>query len=79
MRKFIRHRFIEIIGILINLILISKYLLDKLTIRCEPCVDSNDCPPCQTDYMKNYWIYIIVFNVFFVIAIIIERKSKRNK
>ena len=79
MRKFIRHRFIEIIGILINLILISKYLLDKLTIRCEPCVDSNDCPPCQTDYMKNYWIYIIVFNVLFVIAIIIERKSKRNK
>jgi len=78
MRKIIKHRFIEIIGISINLILISKYLLDKLTIRCEPCIDSNDCPPCQTDYMKNFWIYMIVFNLMFVTGIIIKRKFEKK-
>jgi len=36
-KKVIKHRIVEIIGVLINLILISKYFFDKLTICCEPC------------------------------------------
>jgi hypothetical protein len=78
MRKIIKHRFIEIIGMSINLVLISKYLLDKLTIRCEPCIGSNDCPPCQTDYMKNFWIYMIVLNLMFVTGIILKRKFEKK-
>ena len=75
MIKQFKNRIIEIIGISINLILISKYLFDKITIRCEPCLNTSDCPPCQTDYMKNIWIYLIVFNALILLGLTIK-KSK---
>lgn len=79
MRQFIKHRIIEIIGILINIILISRYLFDKITIRCEPCLNPNDCPPCQTDYMENFGVYMIAFNILFAAGIIIKMKKWQNE
>jgi hypothetical protein len=76
MIAFMKKRIIEILGIIGNLILISKYLFDKITIRCEPCIDPNNCPPCQTDYMKYFWIYLIIFNVLIIIGLILKRKMK---
>lgn len=75
MFKQFKNRIIEIIGILIDLILILKYLFDKITIRCEPCLNSNDCPLCQTDYMKNIWIYLIVFNVLILLGLTIKKRK----
>jgi len=74
-KKVIKHRIVEIIGVLINLILISKYFFDKLTIRCEPCLDKNDCPPCQTDFMKYFWIYLLSFNLLIIFGLIMKRKK----
>jgi hypothetical protein len=45
-----------------NLILLGKYFFDKMIIRCEPCKPDLPCPPCQTDYMTNIWIYVMVLN-----------------
>ena len=78
MIAFIKKRIIEIVGIIGNLILISHYLFDKFTIQCEPCIDPNNCPPCQTDYMKYFWIYLIIFNVLIIIGLILKRKIKGN-
>ena len=75
MIKQFKNRIIEIIGIFINLVLISKYLFDKITIRCEPCLNTSDCPPCQTDYMKNIWIYLIVFNALILLGFTIKKRK----
>lgn len=77
MINIIKHRLIEIIGVLINIILISKYLFDKITIRCEPCLDPGNCSPCQTKYMKYFWIYMIGFNIMFIVALVIKRRIGR--
>ena len=79
MINIIKHRLIEIIGVLINIVLISKYLFDKITIRCEPCLDLGNCPPCQTEYMKYFWIYMIGFNIMFILALVIKRRIERAK
>jgi hypothetical protein len=76
MKEYLRNRILEIIGFVINATLISKFFFDKITIRCEPCF-SSDCPPCQTEYMKNIWIYLIGFNLLFAIALVLKNyKSK---
>ncbi len=76
MKEFLINRTLEIIGFVINAVLISIFFFDKITIRCEPCF-SSDCPPCQTEYMKNIWIYLIGFNLLFAIAFVLKNhKSK---
>jgi len=72
---FIKKWIIELIALIGNLILVSKYFIDKATICCEPCIDPNDCPPCQTDFMKYFWYYFIVFNTLIIIGLIIKRKK----
>ena len=74
-----RKRLFEIIWILLNFILIGIYFYDKLGIRCEPCpcLDINDCPPCQTDFMKNFWLYIIITNTIFIIGFLLKKKLKK--
>lgn len=76
MKRFIKKWIIEIIWILGNLVLILKYFIDKLTVRCEPCIDVNNCPPCQTDFIRDIWMYIAVFNILIVIGLIIGKIIK---
>lgn len=73
MKRFIRNWIIEIIWIAGNLILILKYYIDKIGLACEPCLDVDDCPPCQTDYMRDFWIYLAIFNVLIIIGLIIKK------
>ena len=75
MKEFIQRRIIEILGVLANLFLISKFFFDKLTICCEPCIDINNCPPCRTDFMKNFWIFLLVINTMIIVGLIMKRKK----
>jgi len=70
---FIKKWFIETIWIGGNLILILKYFIDKIEIRCEPCIDVNNCPPCQTDFMKDFWIYIAIFSMIIIVGLIVKK------
>lgn len=73
MKGFIKKWIIEFTWIVGNLILILKYFIDKISIRCEPCIDANNCPPCQTDFMRDFWIYTMIFNILIIIGLIIKK------
>ncbi len=73
MERLIKRWIILIIWIVGNLILILKYSIDKIDIRCEPCIDVNNCPPCQTDFMRDFWIYAAIFNILVIIGLIIKK------
>jgi len=73
MKGFIKKWIIEVIWILGNLLLIIKYFIDKTHIQCEPCIDINNCPPCQTDFMRDFWIYLAIFNILVVVGLIIKK------
>jgi len=45
---------IEIIWVIENLFLSLKQLYDLSGIQCEPCLENQYRPPCQTDYMANF-------------------------
>jgi hypothetical protein len=72
--EFIKKRILEIVGVVGNLILISMYLFDMFTIQCEPCIDIHNCPQCQTDFMKRFWIYILVYNLLILIGLNMRKK-----
>ena len=73
MKRFINNWIIETIWIIGNIMLILKYFIDKSTIRCEPCVNINNCPPCQTDFMRDFWIYTTIFNLLIIIGLIVNK------
>ena len=75
----VKNRIFELIWLATNLLLIGKYFLDKFTIQCEPCVDLNDCPPCQTDFMKNFWLYMLILNIVFSIGLVVKNRIKQRK
>jgi hypothetical protein len=60
-----------------NLILIGKYFVDKLSIQCEPCLPNYPCPPCQTDYMSNIWLYLLGWNLIAIILGLVWMKLKK--
>ena len=72
-----KNRLFELTGIIANIILTGKYFYDKITIQCEPCINISDCPPCQTDFMKDFWVYMTILNVILLSGIII--KTKKNE
>jgi len=76
MKELIKKRFIEFIWIIGNIIMIFKYVLDKICIRCEACIDINNCPPCQTDFMRDFWIYTVIFNMLIIIGFVIKKKRQ---
>jgi hypothetical protein len=76
---FIKKWTVEIVSLIGNLILLSKYLFDKASIRCEPCIDINDCPPCQTEFMRYFWYYFIIFNTLILIGLITKRKKNKRQ
>ena len=73
MKGFIKRWIVEIIWIVGNLVLILQYFIDKISIRCEPCIDVINCPPCQTDFMRDFWIYAVIFNILIIIGLIIKK------
>jgi hypothetical protein len=80
MKGFIRKWTFELIWIVGNLLFIFKYFIDKYTIQCEPCIDISNCPPCQTNFMRDFWIYMTFINILTVIGMIISKQfTKTNK
>jgi len=63
------------IWVVVNLIILGKYVFDASTIQCEPCLPNQICPPCQTDYMVNTWWFLLVWNSFASITWILLRKN----
>ncbi|MCX2746161.1 hypothetical protein OO013_19940 [Mangrovivirga sp. M17] len=66
MNKLIRltaNKTVYIIGTIGSIILVIKYYWDMNTINCEPCLPDAPCSPCRTDFMENFWTYIIIWNV----------------
>jgi hypothetical protein len=48
---------------LVSVTLFIWYGFDSFLVVCEPCNSVIDCPPCQTGFMKNFWTYIIYWNL----------------
>lgn len=69
-----RRKAVIIIWFVLNLILGINYYLDTSTIHCEPCLPELECTPCQTSFMANFWLYIILWNVFMMIVLIALKK-----
>ncbi len=61
-----------------NVLLIAKYFFDKWSIRCEPCSDLGDCPPCETEFMSNILIYLALFNIGMSLVWIITKRINRK-
>jgi len=76
MIKFIKQKLPVITAFFVNILLIAKYFYDKVTICCEPCPKGIDCPPCQTDFMKYFWIWILVFTALIITSYIYETEMK---
>jgi hypothetical protein len=62
----------EIICIIGIIVLIIFYFFQLYTIQCEPCLLNTDCPPCETNYMKNIVNYISLWTSVFSIPILIN-------
>lgn len=65
-----------IIWIVVNLILLGKYIVDASTIQCEPCLTGQICPPCQTDYMRDIWYFLLTWNLVAVITWALFRRNQ---
>lgn len=37
-----------------NFLMLLFYALDSMLLRCEPCLQGSECPPCETQFM-HYW------------------------
>ena len=68
-------KIILITWLTVNLILLGKYIFDMYTIHCEPCLSGQDCPPCRTDYMKNIWWFLLIWNLVSLVAWAFFRKK----
>lgn len=62
-----------IMGLIGNVLLLSKYCFDAYSIQCEPC-DSTPCPPCRTDFMNYVLWYVVVWNLIWLVVVLICRK-----
>jgi len=51
-----------VLWLVVNVLLLGKYYIDSIGIRCEPCLPGYYCPPCETRFMKNVWLYTAVWN-----------------
>ena len=58
---------------------IAKYLWDKMTIQCEPCLPGIECPPCQTNFMGNFWWYFVGWNILAVTSWKLVSNRKENE
>ena len=63
-----------------NMLLIVIYYYHKLSTNCEPCIPDMPCPPCQTSYMRNFWLYLLGYNLAFLLYFSLKKiLSKPDK
>lgn len=70
-------RKILILYIVVNLILLARYFYDRFTIQCEPCLDSINCPPCETKFMSQFWFFMGFWNILMVTVLLVVRKMNK--
>ncbi len=63
---------VEIIWITGNIGLVLKRFFDWAAMACAPCPPGERCPPCQTEFMSQFWIYMTIFNALIVLVLIIK-------
>jgi hypothetical protein len=59
-----------------NIALVGKYYWDATSIQCEPCPPSGPCPPCETDFMSNVWMYFLCWNLLAIVLLWIVKKKR---
>jgi hypothetical protein len=72
----IKKYIIELFWIAGNLAMAIKYFIDKLSVQCEPCADINNCPPCQTDFMRDFWIYLSIYNLLITVFFLVQKYKR---
>ena len=73
-----RRKIVGIIWFAVNLILVIKYYWDSASIQCEPCLPEVECPPCQTNFMANFWLYCIIWNVVMILIMLALKNLKTS-
>lgn len=61
--------------VFVNFLLVVKYLIDYLSLQCEPCLSDALCPPCQTSFMLHIVWYLCGVNIFMGILFLSTRKK----
>lgn len=70
-----RNKITIAIWILVDIIMICKFIFDSISIRCEPCFPGEPCPPCRTEFMANFWWYLLCWNLI-SLAVLIFIKNR---
>ena len=73
MKSKYRVLFIWLFG---NILLVGRLLIDPFLIYCEPCILGYQCPPCQTEFAKQIWIYFLIWNL--LVGIVFLTMKKKN-
>ncbi|QQS03521.1 MAG: hypothetical protein IPK50_14580 [Fibrobacterota bacterium] len=77
MKRIFKSWAIEIVWAGGWILLCLIYFVEKISIRCEQCIDLRNCPPCETGFMTNFWIYMALFNAIIVGSMIIRRSIRK--
>lgn len=77
MKRVLKNWAIEIAWAAGSTCLSLIYILEKISIRCEPCIDLSCCPPCQTRFMADFWLHMAIFNAIIVGSMIVRRSIPR--
>jgi hypothetical protein len=59
---------LNLVWILANILVVLRYIVDPLFIDCEPCLPGEPCPPSHTDFVRAFWLILIITNVGFIFA-----------
>lgn len=60
--------------VFVNFLLVVKYLIDYLSLQCEPCLPDTHCPPCETSFMLHIVWYLCGVNIFMGVLFLSTRK-----
>lgn len=71
-------RKVYILGTMGNIFLLVKYYWDMNTIYCEPCLPHTPCPLCRTEFMENFWIYFIIWNLIGFLIFALRKRLKTD-
>lgn len=74
-----RKKIVILLWIVINAILVTNYFWDANSIQCEPCLPGTACPPCQTDFMADFWWYFSIWNLIILLTGLRIRKDANSK
>ena len=66
------------IWVLVNALLIIRYLVDPFLIVCVPCIPDAPCSPCRTDMAANIWSYLLLWNALSAVFYLVLQFSGRS-